>query len=53
MKLKKITKTEFMALSKKEEYYYQNGVIFDEIDDNVIAFENIEGENFTYWEVQR
>lgn len=53
MKLKKITKAEFMALSKKEENYFQNGVIFDWINDNVIAFENIEGENFTYWKIQR
>ena len=53
MKLKKITKAEFMALSKEEENYFQNGVIFDWINDNVIAFEDIEGEKFTYWKVQR
>lgn len=27
MKLKKITKAQFMALSKKEENYFQNGVM--------------------------
>lgn len=53
MKLKKITKAEFTALSEEEENYFQNGVIFDWINDNVIAFENIEGEKFTYWEVQK
>lgn len=53
MKLKEIIKTEFIEMSNLSDTYFQNGVIFDDLTDNVIAFENIEGEKFTYWEVER
>lgn len=53
MKLKEITKTEFEEISHRYNTYFQNGVIFDNLTDNVIAFENLEGEKFTYWKVER
>lgn len=53
MKLKEITKAEFIEISNTYDTYFQNGVIFSDLTDNVIAFENLEGENLTYWEVER
>lgn len=53
MKLKEITKSEFEEISNKYNTYFQNGVIFDDLTDNVVAFENLEYEKFTYWKVEK
>ena len=50
---KEITKAEFIEISNTYDTYFQNGVIFSDLTDNVIAFENLEGENFTYWKIER
>lgn len=51
MTFKQITKTEYDELSNKETTYFVNGCIFDEETDNLLAFEKLEDETFTYWEL--
>lgn len=49
-----INKSEFQALSDSGSTYFQNGVIFDNNNDDVIAFEKTDFENndaLTYWKV--
>lgn len=52
MEIREITKDEFQKISKAEKTYFQNGVIFDERNDNLIAFERLEENNtFSFWVV--
>lgn len=51
MTIKQITKTEYVEISDKETTYFVNGCIFDEETDNLLAFEKLQDETFTYWQV--
>lgn len=52
MKIREITKDEFQKISEAEKTYFQNGVVFDERTDNLIAFEKLEENNtFSFWVV--
>ena len=49
-----ISRSEFLTLSNLSSTYFQNGVIFDNDNDDVIAFEKMDfGNNnaLTYWKV--
>lgn len=52
MKVKRITKKEYQEISELKDTYFLNSVVFDEKNDNVLAFENLEADNtFSYWKV--
>lgn len=58
MSLEEITQKDFQRLSEKEDTYFQNGVIFNNVSNNVIAFmEDVDFTNyespFKYYEVKR
>lgn len=49
MKLKEISKTEFLELVDLNDIYYRNGILFNILNDEVVAFEKIEDDNSSYW----
>lgn len=58
MKLEEITQKDFQRLSEKDDAYFQNGVIFSSVTNNVVAFmEDMDFMNyespFKYYEVKR
>lgn len=53
MSIIEISKIEFQKISENDKTYFLNGVIFENATDNVVALEQLNGENFTYWKVTR
>ena len=53
MSIVEISKIEIQKISENDKTYFLNGVVFENATDNVVAFEQLIGENFTYWKVTR
>lgn len=51
MKIIEITREEFKFINKKKSIYFQNGVLFNDDTDNVVAFERYESDQTSYYKV--
>lgn len=52
MKIIEITSEEFERINKEESIYFQNGVLFNDDTDNVVAFERYESDQVSYYKVE-